>query len=153
MPHSIIEVVPQADDLIPPEHADIHARLVNWGRWCRSRKHVGKVDSLEGRYRAPRGAEFEWETATPPPTPLASPDDLDGLAIELVWRMIPEKHRKALRLFYVFRADAKFCCQRLHIKRVAWGHFIGHARQMTANLLLTTRKRQSIIPAQFVNSA
>jgi hypothetical protein len=134
----VIDIPDHVELAIPAEHADIHARLENWGRWCRSRPHQGQAMSLEGRYRAPVGSEVEWETAIKRPTPMPRPNDLDGLAVELIWRLIPLKYRKALKLVYVYRCDGRFCCHRLHINHKAWNDFIYQARQLAKNHL--TRK-------------
>lgn len=131
---------------IPPEHADIHAKLENWGRWCRSRPHLGHVASLEGRYRAPRGAEAEWETATPPPSPLPPPNDPDALAIELIWRFIPKRQRFALRMVHVFRAEQAESAKRSHVNYKEWPEFIYLARCSVINLL--TRHNKRFITAQ-----
>jgi hypothetical protein len=127
----------QIERRVRPEHVEIDRRLKNWGRWCRSRPHYAHVFSIEGRYRAPRGAELEWETATPPPSPLGRPDDPDGLALELVIRLMPRKHRMALKFLYVFEAKVDWCRRRLGLSNPKWERHIDRSRQMVINLLLT----------------
>jgi hypothetical protein len=144
----IIEVVDEIQGGIPPEHQGIHQKLQSWGRWCHKHRHAAHCYSLEGAYRAPRGAEIEWETAIPPPSPQPRPDDLEGLAVELIWRLIPHSlgHRTALKLVYVWGCDTKSCCRQLHIKYHLWPKLIYRARQMALNLLLTNQQPKQILP-------
>lgn len=153
MPNLRIVEVDHPELVIPPEHASIHEKLQNWGRWCNSRGlHQQKVYSLEGNYRAPRGAEMEWESATPPPAPMGKPDDLEALELNLIYRLIPQEpfnYRKGLKLVYVERIPVRLCMRWLHIRHNLWVPFLYRARQMAHNLLLTSRKPHPIIQPQF----
>jgi hypothetical protein len=95
-------------------------RLINWGRWCRERGAKGHCASIENRYRAPRGAEIDWETATPPAASIFV-DVLDAERIEdLVLAMFLQKHHThyavALRLNYARRWDHRAIAKKLHCR-------------------------------------
>lgn len=91
--------------------------------------------SIEGRYRIPRGAEVEWQTAAPLVS-LPSIDALDAVEVERVMRFVPELHRQAMIYRYVWTvADRGWCCRQIGIHYGGWGWFLDVAGQMVANLL------------------
>src|SRR3990167_5401149 len=122
-------------EYIASEHGEIHERLSNWGRWARSHQHYGHCMSIEHQYRAPRGAEVEWETASPPPPPLPSQDLQDALAVERVMRHLPRKNRDALRLRYVSGIrDERVLGRRLRVRFHLVAECLYRSRQMVVNL-------------------
>lgn len=130
---------------IPPEHFSIHERLTNWGRWARIHRHYGHCLSFEHRYRAPRGAEVEWETATPPPAPLLPPDTLDAMEIERRMHRLPRLRRVILKLRYVENLrDERDLSRRLHVPRHKLADHLYAARQKMHNL--TNGFSENIIP-------
>jgi len=115
---------------------DIEAELRNWARWVRERRMRGHCRSFEHRYRSPRGAEVEWETA-PPLVPLPAPDALAAIQVEACMHLLPDGQRKALKFVYLYGAEARWCCRRLALRHSDWPEFLEAARRMLANRLTT----------------
>lgn len=75
---------------VRPIHAEVHARLENWARWCRGGRG-GSVLAMFKQYR--HGYEE--------PTASSTVDTLDGHAVEKLVIALPEKHRTVLQWWYV----------------------------------------------------
>ena len=117
----------------------IHEDLLNWARWVRARTHQGHCGSIEHRYRlrrlddAPTGWG-DWQI-TPPKLPTLPPTDIPlALEIERLMRHLPDRHRKALKLTYVYRIPWRLASQRLHLAYACWQEHLEAARQMLDNL-------------------
>ena len=115
----------------------VHAALENWGRWVRVRQAQGHCASIEYRYRSklrpdetPTGWG-DWREAPPVP-PLPPVDTLQALEIERCMRHLPDGHRKALKLAYVYRMPSKLICLRLALNKLDYDRFMGDARAMVA---------------------
>lgn len=86
---------------VEPHHEAIHERLENWARWCAVRQPswispIWKLGKSNGR---------QWHT----PEYRPNCDILDAMEIEKAVYRLPEKHRAAIRWFYVYRyGELKF---------------------------------------------
>lgn len=76
-----------------PQHADIHRRLENWGRWCNG-TGAASVSPMFRLYRTP--ARGRTEVASGPGV-----DSMDAKRLSRFMGVIPEKQRKALAWCYV----------------------------------------------------
>jgi hypothetical protein len=80
---------------VDERHHAIHARLLNWGRWCNG-SGAPSSSPMFRLYRAParsRGAEHTWSS-----NPV---DGMDASRIAKYVTQLPEKHRKAIQWCYV----------------------------------------------------
>lgn len=124
--------------------------LENWARWLRSRAGADTCDSVEGGYRRPYRPDDcptgfgDWSPS--PPAHYNNPVNLhQALAVERVMPRVPDRHRRALRLFYVKREAPKRVCQRLGLRLVEWEGFLGYAHAMVKNLL-TLAENKCMLP-------
>lgn len=76
---------------IKPEHEAIHARLMNWAKWCRESSGGTAVHPMFRQYR---------NAYDEPPIPGVQCDTLEAIATQKVFIQIPEKHRWALNWWY-----------------------------------------------------
>ncbi len=148
------------------EHANVHARLVEWARWVRpGLPAAAACRSLEGRYRTPQvenglaicdecgytnRVTFTSDCARcgvalpPMPEVAAKPDPIDlgrALAVERVMIAVPAQHREHLKLWYVVRATKNETRKRIHLHRDLMQDHLWNARQMAKNLLLAQSAR------------
>jgi len=112
---------------VAEDHAEIHARLVNWARWSRDKIRQGHCRSIEYRYLAPRIKEAEDLNASP------QPDPLDAEKLHSVVCDLPVKHRWMIHLWYIHRAPAQFMRRKLGIARDALPVELDTARVMVRN--------------------
>lgn len=77
---------------ILPAHWEVHQRLENWARWCRSSGGGSAVLPMFQGYRD------KYHETKPAPVPV---DSLDGHRIEKAVTALPEKHRACLQWSYV----------------------------------------------------
>ena len=90
-----------------PQHQEaMHARLGNWARWVRIRPHGWQTHPMWRKSLTSRQWDIEPHIST-------ATDLLDALLIERTVSKLPEKHRDALRWFYVLRADPAGTARRL----------------------------------------
>ena len=124
---------------------EIERRLQEWARWVSVRRVPGHCRSIEFRYLHPRWRDDQLgEPPLPPPLPPV--DTLAALDVERTMRFLPIKHRKALRLHYVYRRPWLECCQRLALRYDRWEGFIRDARLMCSNRL-QANSRHAKVPA------
>ena len=102
---------------IKPEHESIHARLENWARWVRVRPHGWRTHPMFRHFRASK----QWEASPYIGTPVGT---LDAALMEKAVYALPEKHREAVRWWYVYRRDP-----------VAMGRNLGVSKQGLADLV------------------
>lgn len=123
------------EDIVEPQHQDVHGKLDRWGRWQREKYEPATCASIEKLYT--KGGD-----TTPPAT---APQPLDPVtvavdqAVRLLRRRVPD-HAEALRLYYVGAdgrrpMEPKLICRRLGLH---WSHFrpfMSRARAMAINVL------------------
>lgn len=77
---------------VEKHHNAIHARLVNWAAWVKVRPHYATSPMFRAMgYRSRHAPEVRDTVNT-----------LDALSLERVMRYLSEKHRTALKWFYVY---------------------------------------------------
>lgn len=116
-------------DDVKPEHHWIDGKLGAWGRWARGRVAATKIGSLEGQYRAPWR---QWHYPTYQELMPQVPNDEIRLIDRAVLR-VPEQHRMALKLHYVFLAPPYFICRKVALKPQLFGWWMEQARAMALN--------------------
>ena len=80
---------------IEPQHGDIHARLVNWGRWAEVRPSYKTCPM----FRMARSNSRQWHQ----PEIRDTINTLDAADVEKAVSHLPPPYRDALRWFYVIK--------------------------------------------------
>ena len=116
-----------------PQHQEaMHARLGNWARWVRIRPHGWQTHPMWRKSLTSRQWDVEPHIST-------ATDLLDALLIERTVSKLPEKHRDALRWFYVLRADPAGTARRLEVSRAGLMELVCDGRAMVANRATVTK--------------
>lgn len=111
---------------IKPEHEAIHARLVNWERWVRVRPHGWFTHPMFRNFRASK----QWEASPHISTPV---DTLDAALMEKAVYALPDKHREALRWWYVYRRDPVAMARNLGVSKQGLAYLVEAGRTMLKN--------------------
>lgn len=80
---------------IHPRHDAVHARLEAWGRWV---KVVPKEWGTQPMFRGYQSKARHWEVSPHIHVPV---NTMEALAVEREVALLPDRHRDALRWFYV----------------------------------------------------
>lgn len=113
---------------VPDRQLEIHARLENWARWVRVRPQGWQTQPMFRAFRVSR----QWDAAPHIPQLINS---LDGLLIERVVSVMPDKHKAALRWFYVFPSlHAKAMQRNLGLTEAGLQQMLLDARNMATNI-------------------
>lgn len=91
---------------IEPQHGDIHARLLNWGRWAEVRPSY----TVCPMFRMARSNSRQWHQ----PEVRDTIDVLDAAKLERAVAGLPVPHRDAIRWFYVIKHPAERAYRRKH---------------------------------------
>lgn len=121
----------QPQNVVAPQHQEIHTELDRFGRWNRERYEAGTCASMEKLYY--RGGR----DATPPAT-AAKPTDPLLLALDSVVRhmtMSVPQHGHTLKLYYVKRKDPERICHVMVIRYEDFPKWMFDCRAMVVNLL------------------
>ena len=81
---------------IEARHDSVNIRLEQWARWVQVRPQVWKMQPMFRSYRAPR--QYAYETADIK----VALNTLECHEIERIVSHLPDKHRSALRWYYVY---------------------------------------------------
>ena len=111
---------------IAAHHQAIHARLVNWERWVRVRPHGWVTHPMFRNFRASK----QWEASPHISTPV---DTLDAALMEKAVYALPEKHREALRWWYVYRRDPVAMARNLGVSKQGLADLVEAGRTMLNN--------------------
>ena len=111
---------------IKPEHEAIHARLENWERWVRVRPHGWVTHPMFRNFRASK----QWEASPHIGTPV---DTLDAALMENAVYALPEKHREAVRWWYVYRRDPAAMARNLGVSKQGLADLVEAGRTMLKN--------------------
>ncbi len=111
---------------VKPEHEAIHARLVNWERWVRVRPHGWLTHPMWRNSRTSR----QWEVSPYIGTPA---DPLDAALMEKAVYALPEKHRDAVRWWYVYRRDPVAMARNLGVSKQGLADLVEAGRTMLKN--------------------
>ena len=113
---------------IKPEHEAIHARLENWSRWVRVRPHGWSTHPMWRSALTSR----QWDVSPHIGTPV---DTLDAALMEKAVYALPEKHREAVRWWYVYRRDPAAMARNLGVSKQGLADLVGSGRTMLQNRL------------------
>lgn len=111
---------------IAAHHEAIHARLVNWERWVRVRPHGWFTHPMFRNFRTSK----QWEASPHIGTPV---DTLDAALIEKAVYALPEKHREAVRWWYVYRRDPVAMARNLGVSKQGLADLVESGRTMLNN--------------------
>lgn len=111
---------------IATHHEAIHARLVNWERWVRVRPHGWFTHPMWRDSRTSR----QWEVSPYIGVPV---DTLDAALMEKAVYALPEKHREAVRWWYVYRRDPAAMARALGVSKQGLADLVEAGRTMLAN--------------------
>src|SRR5512146_2435930 len=109
---------------VRPEHAEVHARLENWARWCRNRPGL----SVHPMFRGAKSGQ-DWE----PVTVTTRVDTLDAQRIEKAVAGLPHRQQVALRWCYVFRTAPRKMAAGLGESLAGLADLVHEGRQMLVN--------------------
>lgn len=114
---------------IPPSHAEIHTRLLNWASWCRPTQSDSMgVSPMFRMYRSTARARREYGATTH-----VSVDGLAAAAMEKAVQALPQKHRAALRWSYVDRRHPASAAAALAVSLQGLAQLVVDARTMLIN--------------------
>ena len=111
---------------IKPEHEAIHARLVNWERWVRVRPHGWFTHPMWRNSRTSR----QWEVSPYIGVPV---NTIDAALMEKAVYALPEKHREAVRWWYVYRRDPVAVARNLGVSKQGLADLVEAGRTMLKN--------------------
>lgn len=113
---------------VQPEHVAIHERLQNWRRWLSSKnvawtshpmwKHLKAKEEFLARERG----EYH-----------IPPDFQDAHAMEKAVSMLPEKHRFAIRWWYVYSGNPLRVARQAAVSKERLAELVKEGRQMLIN--------------------
>jgi DNA-directed RNA polymerase specialized sigma24 family protein len=116
--------------VIPDHQLAIHERLEAWSRWVRVRPHGWQVAPMFRHYR-PDG----WETRESRRQPQAGVNIPEAVEMEKAVSLLPEKHREAVRWYYVFPGNPAAVARRLAVNKAGLLDLVHTARAMLVNRL------------------
>ena len=109
---------------VDPDHAAVHARLENWGKWARGRgKGGGSVSPMFRLYRAPQ----HWRQTV---EVVGQVDAVDAEQVQKAMAELPTKHRLALSWCYIVRSNPAKTAAQLRESLPGLALLIRHGRQM-----------------------
>lgn len=114
---------------IATHHEAIHARLVNWARWVRVRPHGWATSPM---FRLYQSKNRQWDVSPHIGTPV---DTLDAALMEKAVYALPEKHREAVRWWYVYRRDPVAMARNLGVSKQGLADLVEAGRAMLQNRL------------------
>ena len=120
--------VTEIDDYnrVQDRHQAIHARLVNWERWVRVRPHGWATAPM---FRMYQSKSRQW-LAPDIQEPI---DTLDAALMEKAVYALPEKHRQAVRWWYVYRRDPVAMARNLGVSKQGLADLVEAGRTMLKN--------------------
>ena len=113
---------------IHPHHEAIHARLVNWRRWVTVRPHGWATAPM---FRMYQSKSRQWHA----PDIQEPIDTLDAVLLEKAVYALPEKHREAVRWWYVYRRDPVAMARNLGVSKQGLADLVDSGRTMLQNRL------------------
>ena len=113
---------------VPERHAAIHARLENWRRWVIVRPHGWQTAPM---FRMYQSKARQWHA----PVIQTPVDTLDALRVEKAVAALPEKHREAVRWWYVYRRNPAAMARSLGVSKQGLADLVEAGRTMLQNRL------------------
>ena len=114
---------------VQDRHQAIHARLENWRRWVIVRPHGWQVAPM---FRMYQSKSRQWEASPHIGTPV---DAIDAALMEKAVYALPEKHREAVRWWYVYRRDPVAMARSLGVSKQGLADLVDAGRTMLGNRL------------------
>ena len=114
---------------VQDRHQAIHARLENWRRWVIVRPHGWQVAPM---FRMYQSKSRQWEASPHIGTPV---DAIDAALMEKAVYALPEKHREAVRWWYVYRRDPVAMARALGVSKQGLADLVEAGRTMLQNKL------------------
>ena len=114
---------------VQDRHQAIHARLENWRRWVIVRPHGWQVAPM---FRMYQSKARQWEASPRIGTPV---DTLDAVLVEKAIYALPEKHREAVRWWYVYLRDPVAMARNLGVSKQGLADLVDAGRTMLQNKL------------------
>ena len=111
---------------VPERHAAIHARLENWRRWVIVRPNGWQTHPMWRNSRTSR----QWEASPHISTPV---DTIDAALIEKAVYALPDKHRDAIRWWYVHAGNPVAMARRLGVSKQGLADLVDAGRTMLQN--------------------
>ena len=113
---------------VQDRHQAIHARLENWRRWVIVRPHGWFTHPMWRNYRTSR----QWEVSPYIGVPV---NTIDAALMEKAVYALPEKHREAVRWWYVYRRDPVAMARSLGVSKQGLADLVDAGRTMLGNRL------------------
>ena len=111
---------------VPERHTAIHARLENWRRWVIVRPHGWQTAPM---FRMYQSRARQWEAPV-----IQNPvDTLDAVLIEKAVSALPDKHRDAIRWWYVHAGNPVAMARRLGVSKQGLADLVDAGRTMLQN--------------------
>ena len=114
---------------VQDRHQAIHARLENWRRWVIVRPHGWQVAPM---FRMYQSKSRQWEASPHIGTPV---DAIDAALMEKAVYALPEKHREAVRWWYVYRRNPAAMARSLGVSKQGLADLVEAGRTMLQNKL------------------
>ena len=114
---------------VQDRHQAIHARLENWRRWVIVRPHGWQVAPM---FRMYQSKSRQWEASPHIGTPV---DAIDAALMEQAVYALPEKHREAVRWWYVYRRNPAAMARSLGVSKQGLADLVEAGRTMLQNKL------------------
>lgn len=111
---------------VQDRHQAIHARLENWRRWLRPRSSGWHTHPMWKNALTSK----QWEVSPYIGVPV---DTLDAALMEKAVYALPEKHREAVRWWYVYRRDPVAMARALGVSKQGLADLVEAGRTMLAN--------------------
>lgn len=112
---------------IAPEHAAIHERLQNWRRWV-----SGKGASWTAH---PMWRHLKEKEERERGSITLAVDAIDGHQVEKAVYALPEKHRFAIRWWYVFSGNPSAAARHAAVTKERLAELVKEGRTMLCNRL------------------
>jgi hypothetical protein len=114
--------------IVELKHADIHARLENWGMWCQPGRGFGDSSPMFRLYRSDAIARWGHPISDRPII-----DKLDAQRIAKGVAALPEPHMRAVQWCYVKPCAPAKACRMLATNMAGLMRFLRDGRQILVN--------------------
>ena len=111
---------------VPERHAAIHARLENWRRWVIVRPHGWQTHPMWRSALTSR----QWDVSPHIAVPV---NTIDAALMEKAVYALPDKHREAVRWWYVYRRDPVAMARNLGVSKQGLADLVDAGRTMLQN--------------------
>ena len=115
-------------DYVPSNQHDADKRLVNWARWVTVRPHGWHTAPM---FRQAQSNSRQWH----PPEIKDPVGSLDAVVIEKAVAALPDRHRMALRWFYVCKGSPVAMARALGVSKQGLADLVEAGRAMLQNRL------------------